>query len=105
MNVHNYKVLAINFSTSGDNTIVSGATNTVIKVYGLFYTVGGATNITYKDGAANALSGAVVLTANGSSQNLQPFGEPYFVTTSGNSFIMNSSVGVQVSGTIYYTLG
>lgn len=105
MSVHNPKVSAINFSASGDNTVVTGVTNLAIKVHGIFFTVGGATNITFKDGASTSLSAAVVFTGSGSSQTLQINDEAYFVTTPGNNFVMNSSSAVQVSGTIYYTVG
>jgi|ERR1700747_1513470 len=105
MSVSNLKIAAISFSASGDNTVVTGVSGQVVKVFGLFFTVAGATNITFKDGASNSLSGAVVLTGNGSAMTLQIGPEPYFVTASGNNFVMNSSSAVQVSGTVYYTVG
>lgn len=101
---HNLRSAAINISASGDSTVITGGTNQIVKVYGLFFTVAGATNITFKDGTT-ALSAAVVFTGNGSAMTLQINDEPYFVTTSGNNFVMNSSSAVQISGTVYYTVG
>jgi len=92
----------INFSNTGDNTVIAGVTGTKINVYGIFYTVAGATNVTFKDGTT-ALSGAYVLTANGSSQTLHLFDEPYFACSDGKDFIMNQSGAVAITGTVYFT--
>ena len=72
--------------------------------HGIFYTVAGATNVTYKAGST-ALSGAIVLTGNGSSQTLQISDEPYFYVPPGSAFVMNQSGAVQISGTVYYAAG
>ena len=96
--------IAIAFSSSGDNTVVAGLTANPIRVYGLVATVNGATNITFKDGST-ALSGALILTGNGSSFTLPLTDEPYFTTTIGNAFVMNSSSAVAVSGICWYTTG
>jgi hypothetical protein len=98
------KSAVINFSASGDNTVISAVSGAPINVYGLFFTVAGATNITFKDGTT-ALSGAVVFTSNGSAMTLQINDEPYFQCQPGDTFVMNNSNAVQVSGTIYYTQG
>ena len=92
----------INFAASGDNTIIAAVTAAPIKVYGLFFTVAGATNITFKDGTT-ALSGPIVFTNNGSSQQLNLWEEPWFYCQPGDAFVMNNSNAVQVSGIIYYT--
>jgi hypothetical protein len=98
------KSAAINFSSSGDNTVVAAQTIGPVNVYGLFFTVAGATNIVFKDGST-ALSGAVVLTGNGSAMTLQINDEPYFQCQPGDAFVMNSSNAVAVTGTVYYTTG
>jgi|SRR5690242_9245953 len=91
---------AINFNASGDNTVVSATGFHTIRIFGLFFTVAGATNITFKDGA-NSLSAAVVFSGSGSSMTLQPNDNAFFICKSGD-FIMNNSNAVQVSGTVYY---
>lgn len=102
--MYNLKAAAVNFSSSGDNTVITSPAAGPIKVYGIFLTVAGATNITYKNGTT-ALSGAVVFTGNGSSQTLQIDKDFYFACDPGNNFVMNNSNAVQVSGTVYYTAG
>lgn len=96
---------AISFSASGDNTVIAAAASGPLNVYGLFFTVAGATNITYKDSVAGALSGAVVFTGNGSSQTLPLQDEPYYQVQPGSAFLMNNSNAVAVGGTIWYTTG
>lgn len=95
---------AINFSASGDNIIVTAPANGPINVYGLVFTVTGATNITFKD-ASTALTGAMVFTGNGSSMTLPLQDEPWFQIQPGDNFIMNSSNAVTVGGALYYTTG
>jgi hypothetical protein len=95
----------INFSGLGDNTVIAAASNGPINVYGIMFTVAGATNITFKS-AATLLSGAMIFTGNGSSMTIAiDMDEPYFTCVPGNAFIMNSSLAVQVSGIVYYTSG
>jgi hypothetical protein len=93
----------VSFSGAGDNTIVAAVASTRIVVDRIFLVVAAATNLTFKDGAATALSGAVPMAANG-GLTFDTTGEPWFTTTLGNAFIINSSAGIQVSGQIYYHL-
>ena len=96
---------AINYAGSGDNTIVPSSTTSPIHVWGIMFTVAGATNIIFKSGTT-ALTGAMVFTGNGSSMTLQiNMDEPYFSCPTGNAFIMNASLAVQTSGVLYYTTG
>lgn len=92
----------INFAGSGDNTVVAGIAGSPVRVYAFVFTVNGATNIIFKDGA-NVISGAFILTGNGSSMELPLSDEPVYETTLGNAFVMNSSNAVQVSGSLWYT--
>lgn len=92
----------INFSGSGDNTLVTAAAGKYIQVVQLFLVVGGATNLTFKDGQ-NSLSGPLPMLANGSIV-LDASVVPWFLTTDVvNNLILNSSNAVQVSGAVYYT--
>ena len=95
----------INFNGAGDNTVIAGVSGNPIAIYAIVFTVAGATNITLKNGAT-ALSGAFIFTGNGSSMTLplQSSG-PWYSADTGNAFIMNLSIGVQVSGTIWYQYG
>lgn len=91
----------ISFATSGDNNIVAGVTAKVIKAYRLYIVVGGATNITIKDGST-ALTGAMPFASNGSLV-LDFSGIPWYTTSAGNALVINSSAAVQVSGRVEYT--
>ncbi len=71
----------------------------------MVFTVTGATNITFKDTVGGSLSGAIVLTGNGSSFTLPMSDEPWFQIQPGGNFVMNSSNAVTVDGTLWYTAG
>lgn len=92
----------ITFSGSGANTVIAAAGGKIVRVYRIFLVVGGVTNLTMQDTAAIAFSGALPMTANGSI-TLDFESEPWFTTGVGLGFAINSSTGVQVSGTVYYT--
>jgi hypothetical protein len=94
--------VAVNFSSSGDQTVVSAVGGQTIRVMRMLLVVAGATNITFKDSTPTSFSGAIPMLANGSI-TLDDSGEPWFVTASGKGFVINSSVGVSVQGTIWYT--
>lgn len=91
----------ISFSGLGDNVIVSGIAKKKIYVYRIWFVVGGATNITFKNGTSTSLSGAAPMTAYGSFA-LDISNIPWYQTSAGNDFILGSSASVQVSGTVYY---
>jgi len=116
MAVDNLRKAAISIATAtvGDNSIVaavaaqgtgSGAYTPPLRIHGIQFTVGGATNLTFKDGASTSLSGAEVYTGNGSSKVLQINEEPYYYCQPGNAFIINSSAAVSIMGTVYYRQG
>ena len=92
----------ISFATSGDNVVVAAVAAKSVAVYRLYFTVASATNITIKDGAGNALTGAMAVASNGSFF-FDLNGLPWWNTTAGNAFIINSSAPVQVSGRVEYT--
>lgn len=94
---------AINFSASGDSTILAGVAGQIIRVWKIFFNVSAATNITYKDGA-NSKSGPLNFSAN-EGMVLDFDTKPWVTCGIGNSFILNQSGSAQVSGTIYYTQG
>ncbi len=87
----------INFSTSGDNTIIAGVQDDVIRIWKIFFTVSGATQITYDN-----VSGPLSFTANG-AMVLDFDTKPWVTTDIGGSFQLRSSNPVQVSGIVYYT--
>jgi len=94
----------INAALTGDNTIIPAVAGKAILVWKIMDVVGGATNLTMKDGAGTNLTGAIPLVANGSM--VLPFdAQPWFKTSPGNAFIINSSgTTIQQSGMVGYTL-
>jgi len=96
---------AINFAASGDNTVIAaGGATQIIRVYRIFFVSAGTTNITFKSGASVLLSGAMPFAANG-SLTFSMEGEPWFTCGAGQAFVINNSAAIQISGTVYSTLG
>ena len=91
----------INFNSSGDNTIISADTDHRIMVHRLWFVVGGATNITFKDNLASPA--AIPMAANGALV-FDVTGEPWFQTDKDQAFIINQSGTEQVSGCCDYSL-
>lgn len=96
----------INISASGNSTLVSGATGKQIKVFRLKLLVGGATNITIKDGSTTVLDGPLDFSANEGMildfTNIDM--PPWYTTSSGNDLVINSSNAVQLGGNLDYLL-
>ncbi len=88
----------INFSGSGDNPIVAAVSGKRIFIYRLYFILGAATDITFKDGST-ALTGAMPFLANG-FMILDPTQVPWHQTSVGAAFNINSSNAVQVSGSV-----
>lgn len=96
-----YLPAAINFATSGDQTIVVLDAANKIKVVFMFFTVAGETNLTFKAGAFS--SGPIDF--GGTSEPRGAIGtgaDIVFQTGVGEAFIINSSAAVQCSGWIMY---
>jgi hypothetical protein len=101
------KSAAISVNASGDNLVVAAVTGSSIRVHGILFTAHAAVNVTFFSGAqatGTAFSGAEELTAVGSSVFLPPQDEPYFSTIISDAFNIYTSSGVQLSGTIWYTV-
>ena len=94
----------INFSSSGDNTVIAGAANLVIRVYRLSLVVASATSLEFKDGTGTVLAGPYPLAANESIVLDFTFAgmPPWYTTSVGNGFVINSSNAVQIGGEVDY---
>lgn len=90
----------IAFSDTGDNILVSGATNKSVRVYRIFFTVSADTNLIVKNGVT-ALTGTITMYAGGTFV-LDVSNEPWFIITSGNSFVINQSGTATVGGKFDY---
>lgn len=89
----------INTAVSGDIIIQPAVVLASTKLYRLILLFGGATNITFKDGAI-ALSGPLPFVANGTIV-LDFSGDPWYIGSLNTNFIINSSNAVQISGTAW----
>ncbi len=96
-----YAKAAVNFATSGDNTIVAADGSNKIKIVFMFFTIAGETNLTFKSGVFS--SGAMDF--GGTSEPRGAIGtgaDIVFETGVNEAFIINSSAAIQVSGWIMY---
>jgi hypothetical protein len=89
----------INTAAGGDIVISPAVVNESTKLYRLLLVAGGATNITFKDGAT-PLSGPIPFSTN-SGLVLDFSGDPWYIGSLNTNFIINSSSAVQVSGTAW----
>lgn len=99
-----YPILpAVINSSAATVPAVAAISGNIIRVYKIFFVVGGTTNLTFEDGST-ALSGPMPFVANGSLV-LDMNGTPWFTTSSGNAFNILNSGAASVNGTVYYTAG
>ena len=97
-----YGTAAIDISSSGDNTIISGSAGTQIKVVTIVFTVAAEVNIILKSGTT-AKSGPMDFgAANEPMGIVAPHGPGPFVCNTAEDFIINLSGVVQVSGYCTY---
>lgn len=94
---------AINAASSGDNTLIAAVTGQTIRVHKLFLIASGAVNIKFKDGAGGTDFHPAIPLYAGGGMTLDFDGDPWFLTTAGNAFVLNLSAAVQISGRIYYS--
>lgn len=93
---------AISTASSGDNTIVGAVALQTIRIHKLIISyVASPVTLLFKDGASTTLLTAPMNTYG--SIVLDFDGEPWFITTAGNAFIINLSAAVQIYGRAYYT--
>lgn len=101
-----YTPTAITFSGSGANTIGPAASgSTTVRVYRMFIvntSTTTSTNITIQDSTVTTFSGAFLLLPGG-SLSLDGKGDPLYISAAGKAIQLNSSVAVQISGTIWTT--
>lgn len=97
----------INFSTSGNHTIVAAPTAGGACIYGLQLVNAGASSTTiniYLDGGTTAVWSVFLASGGGSANwvlNTANMHSPYFITNSATGFVINSSAAVQINGGVY----
>jgi len=93
----------VNASTNGNNTLISGLVSETIRVFkvALIFSTGGTA--VFQDGPSTALTGPLVFYAGGSMVLDMDVTNPWFVTSTGNAFVVNLSGGAVVGGVLYYT--
>lgn len=93
----------LNSAASGSITVITGTAGSPMKIWQVLANSVTATTLTFGDGST-ALSGPVALGAT-SSLVLPYTGAPWFYVAPGDNFTITNGSAVQISGTIYYTLG
>ncbi len=91
----------INISASGNNTVIVGVPDKLVRVYMIWFLVSAANTIIFNDGIT-AFSGPADFTAN-EALVFDFCTKPWFVTSRGNDFAINLANAVQVGGMVYYT--
>jgi hypothetical protein len=94
--------VAINFSASGDNTIVSAVAAQKARLFAFFLKVKGATDLKWKNGAGADFHPALPFASGDGWSEMGP-GEAIFECSTNTALILNSSNAVQVSGYAYFT--
>ena len=98
------QVAVCSFNSTSAQTVVAAVTNGKVRVYAVYFVVGGATNMTFNDGQVS--DGPLPLAANqGFILDRQVTGEPWFQTATGSGFAITTSSAVATVGRIYYTTG
>lgn len=92
----------INFNSAGQNILVAGITSETIRVFRMLLVNTFNTTITFYSGTNTALSGPMPIAGSG-SMVLDFSPAPWYITTPGSGFNINSSSASQMSGTIWYT--
>lgn len=97
---------AISSNSTGDITIIGGTALQTIRVMEIHIQLSSLTSgtsvVTFKDGASTALTGAYTF-RNGGEFGRENNGDPLFITSAGNAFIINQSATAQISGYVKYT--
>lgn len=91
-----YQWLAVNISSSGDNTIVTGVANQKIKVYKLILSAASSLALSIKDGST-----VVHGPSTGTSWSIDADEAPITLQP-GNNLVINLGSAVQVGGSICY---
>ncbi len=93
---------SINSATSGDNSLVAGTTGQTIRILGMMLVSTAAQTWKFRSSTATDLMPAFQAAA-GVPFVLPIHGEPYFVTTTGDTLYITQSTSVQISGKLWYT--
>jgi hypothetical protein len=102
--IEKFKVIALNISSSGDNTVIAAPSSGPINVWKMCVTAAGAVNFIFKNGST-AQSGAYVMAGAGSSLTFLYDGSPWSWADPGNAWIINLSGSVGLTGQVFYTAG
>ncbi len=93
--------MPVDFASTGDNVIIAGVADQVIRVWKLWFLCSAATNITFKEATINKSGAAPFSTNEGMVLDFDT--KPWVTCASGDSFVLNQSGTAQVSGMVYYT--
>ena len=93
----------IDSASSGDNILIPAVDGDLYQVRKIFFVCGNTkVDVIFKDGNTN-LTGPIPLSTNSAFfLDLDEF--PWFTTSYGNSFIINMSTAIQISGRCYFNV-
>lgn len=93
---------SVNFSATGENSVVVSSLNSTIKIMRIFLVVSADTIITFRNGLGGTdLTGPISLLANGALV-LDISNEPWFVMDQSNDFVISQTGTAQISGRVYF---
>jgi hypothetical protein len=92
---------SLSFNSNGSNTLITGVSGQIIRVYRILLYTTTAVTVQFFDGAT-ALTGVMSLPATG--QFILPMdGNPWFIMSAGNSFNCTLGGAVVTAGKVDYT--
>jgi len=92
---------SINSATSGDNALLTGVASQTIRIMGMMLVSTATQSWKFKSSTATDLMPTFQAAA-GVPFSLPITGEPYFVTTTGDTLYILQSTSVQISGKLWY---
>lgn len=87
--------------TIGDNTVLAAVSGQRYMLDRLLLAVSGSTVLQFKDGASLML-GSTPMSTVPLTLGADPTGEPWFATSPGNAFIINSTAAITLGGRVWY---
>lgn len=95
--------VTVNASTNGNNTLIAGVAGKTIRVFkvALVFSAGGT--VIFQDGNSTTLTGPMVLYTGATIVLDMDVTNPWFLTSTGNGFVINLASGAAVGGVVYYT--
>jgi hypothetical protein len=102
----NWSQAVINCSSLGANIIVGGVGGQTVRVMRILFVNCDPTltsDVTIQDTAPTSFTGPIRFMSGSSFNGTDSNGEPLYISATGKGIQLNTSVAVQLSGTVWYT--